>query len=632
MAAAAATGSACRERPEGPSDTAMAELTACAKPVPECRHFAAKGSCLYGEGCRFRHVARPAPASAADEDQPQMEAERILADDAFISCRAKVNTMRRTGAARADLLKAIAELEALGAQRRALRAPPRSRYATRKRLQNEERSGVLRRFLVSTYSMDVLRSGGGVIDVAGGRGGLAFELANMAMLPVTVVDPRPLDLSRVIRRWRLSNADMRPLGAELPSLPPAAEEDPFDRAPTTTAAAAISAALAAAGAMGEAHWARAAREVHADWKARRQSSDVSLRPVAHWQLMWEGSLWTVVVSARGEPPDEAQLSALRDEVSALHSRSQGLRWTPQGLVGGEDAGYRVQGTPQGLVGGDDAGYRVHGTPRGLVGSEEPQMRGGTGYRVQGTGDEAAGGLPEHDGGQYAAEHGDQPGDQHGDQPGDQRGDQPGDQRGDQPGNQRGDQPGDQRGGDLEEGDEAPKGAGHRVQGTGDEGRKGVEERGAADSRRDMHASPPSAEDVHASPPSAEDVWTLLTSCSAIVGMHPDGATESIVDFALATGKPFAIVPCCVYSTLCPKRRDGLGRRVSTYRAFIEYLVAKAPDRIGVAALPFEGKNLVLYARPEAVGPMPPCTDAGKEAAQQPEQCVECGPQPGDPNS
>ena len=31
------------------------------------------------------------------------------------------------------------------------------------------------------------------------------------------------------------------------------------------------------------------------------------------------------------------------------------------------------------------------------------------------------------------------------------------------------------------------------------------------------------------------VWRTLVHCSAVVGMHPDGATEAIVDFALAGG-------------------------------------------------------------------------------------------------
>ena len=94
---------------------------------------------------------------------------------------------------------------------------------------------------------------------------------------------------------------------------------------------------------------------------------------------------------------------------------------------------------------------------------------------------------------------------------------------------------------------------------------------------------------------AEEVRCVLASSSAVVGMHPDGATEAIVDFGLATGKIFACVPCCVYSNFFPSRRDAHGRKVTRYDAFIDYLVAKAPGRIGVATLPFEGKNRVVYS-------------------------------------
>ena len=49
-----------------------------------------------------------------------------------------------------------------------------------------------------------------------------------------------------------------------------------------------------------------------------------------------------------------------------------------------------------------------------------------------------------------------------------------------------------------------------------------------------------------------EMWTdgplaeQLQSCSLVLGLHPDQATDSIVDFALQFGKPFAVVPCCVF--------------------------------------------------------------------------------------
>ena len=44
---------------------------------------------------------------------------------------------------------------------------------------------------------------------------------------------------------------------------------------------------------------------------------------------------------------------------------------------------------------------------------------------------------------------------------------------------------------------------------------------------------------------AAEALATVRGCSAIVGMHPDGAAEAIVDFALATDTIFALVPCCV---------------------------------------------------------------------------------------
>jgi hypothetical protein len=70
-------------------------------------------------------------------------------------------------------------------------------------------------------------------------------------------------------------------------------------------------------------------------------------------------------------------------------------------------------------------------------------------------------------------------------------------------------------------------------------------------------------------------------------MHPDEATEPIVDAAVLLRKPFAVVPCCVFPT-------GGGPRMS-YEAWIAHLTAKHPN-IRSAFLAFAGKNQVVYAR------------------------------------
>ena len=96
-------------------------------------------------------------------------------------------------------------------------------------------------------------------------------------------------------------------------------------------------------------------------------------------------------------------------------------------------------------------------------------------------------------------------------------------------------------------------------------------------------------------PTAEEACAQLRDCSLIVGMHPDAATEAIVDFALAAGKPFAVIPCCVFAAAFPKRRDTAGRPVNTHAEFCAYLQAKDVDRIRVMSLPFEGRNTVVYS-------------------------------------
>ncbi|KNC75982.1 hypothetical protein SARC_11507 [Sphaeroforma arctica JP610] len=93
---------------------------------------------------------------------------------------------------------------------------------------------------------------------------------------------------------------------------------------------------------------------------------------------------------------------------------------------------------------------------------------------------------------------------------------------------------------------------------------------------------------------ARDISKHLTTFSVVVGMHPDQATDMIVELALCTDKSFACVPCCVFSKQFPKRRLKDGSRVSTYDEYIQYIVEKDPEHIKVETLEFDGKNKVVY--------------------------------------
>jgi len=81
--------------------------------------------------------------------------------------------------------------------------------------------------------------------------------------------------------------------------------------------------------------------------------------------------------------------------------------------------------------------------------------------------------------------------------------------------------------------------------------------------------------------------------SLLVGMHPDQATEAIIDAALELGVPFAVVPCCTFPEMFPHRKTADGEPVATYSQLIDYLMRKDPS-IQKTFLPFKGRNQVLY--------------------------------------
>lgn len=93
----------------------------------------------------------------------------------------------------------------------------------------------------------------------------------------------------------------------------------------------------------------------------------------------------------------------------------------------------------------------------------------------------------------------------------------------------------------------------------------------------------------------DDGHELVQSCSAIVALHPDEATDAIVDVAIKTRTPFVIVPCCVFSRLFPHRRMPNSKEpVCSYQELLEYLMAK-DDSIQRTNLPFEGANVALWS-------------------------------------
>ena len=109
----------------------------------------------------------------------------------------------------------------------------------------------------------------------------------------------------------------------------------------------------------------------------------------------------------------------------------------------------------------------------------------------------------------------------------------------------------------------------------------------------------------------------IRNCSVIVGLHPDEATEAIVDMAVQLGKPFAVSPCCVMTKLFPHRKNPkTGDPVRTVWALCRYLLEKAPNAFQVDFLPFAGRNKVIYWKGGDLGASLFCQEIDSESKNE----------------
>lgn len=128
-----------------------------AQPAPPsgvCKFWLNTGTCLKGEACPHAHSAH----ETRSQDRSQ-----------WISARRK---NRRQAAAEAG--------------------DPHGATAAHK----SHRAGVFCDWLIDAYGADFLSQGSGVLDVAGGRGEVAFILHTVKGIPTTLIDPRPQKLSK----------------------------------------------------------------------------------------------------------------------------------------------------------------------------------------------------------------------------------------------------------------------------------------------------------------------------------------------------------------------------------------------------------------------------------------------------
>ncbi|KAG7345344.1 methyltransferase domain containing protein [Nitzschia inconspicua] len=94
-----------------------------------------------------------------------------------------------------------------------------------------------------------------------------------------------------------------------------------------------------------------------------------------------------------------------------------------------------------------------------------------------------------------------------------------------------------------------------------------------------------------------DLQSSIENASLLLGLHADGATETIVDAALRYNKPFVVVPCCVFPNFFPHRviydEGNRAVRVRSHDQFCRYLRDKDP-RFVMEELPFAGRNIAIW--------------------------------------
>ncbi len=86
---------------------------------------------------------------------------------------------------------------------------------------------------------------------------------------------------------------------------------------------------------------------------------------------------------------------------------------------------------------------------------------------------------------------------------------------------------------------------------------------------------------------------LIKKSSLIIGMHPDEATDCIINIAIKNNKKFAVVPCCVFPKIFTERYLKNGEFVCDYPKYIKFIQEKVPDH-QMDFLEIVGRNKIIY--------------------------------------
>ncbi len=87
----------------------------------------------------------------------------------------------------------------------------------------------------------------------------------------------------------------------------------------------------------------------------------------------------------------------------------------------------------------------------------------------------------------------------------------------------------------------------------------------------------------------QQAFQFWQQSAAVIGLHPDSATDSIFARARSWNKSFFVVPCCLFQKQI--RRFHRDQPVTTHQQFAEMQQSRGAS---IAELEFEGQNVVLY--------------------------------------
>ena len=105
--------------------------------------------------------------------------------------------------------------------------------------------------------------------------------------------------------------------------------------------------------------------------------------------------------------------------------------------------------------------------------------------------------------------------------------------------------------------------------------------------------------------------SIWNQADVIIGLHPDEATDDIIEMSMKYFKPFICVPCCVFPNKFPNRKlKSSGKTVRQHDELIEYIMEKAREVNLLKHTSNSNKTMVYVVKEQTIDTIPgPCNVA-----------------------